>query len=80
MSKYDDYIVTAHVSPDCSKETLHALAEMMKCLIDQTAQRRRTTREAAAPKQICPMCHGHGVIIIGGHTKTCYRCNGSGQI
>ncbi len=33
--QHDGYIVTVHVSPDCKPETLQALGEMMKNLIEQ---------------------------------------------
>lgn len=32
---YSTYTVTVHVSPDCAPETLQALGEMMKLLIQQ---------------------------------------------
>jgi hypothetical protein len=30
-----EYTVTVHMSPDCKPETQEALAEMLKCLIEQ---------------------------------------------
>ena len=49
MSKNDEYIVTVHVEPDCSPETLLALNDMVKCLIKHMEQRSPTLREAVAP-------------------------------
>jgi len=59
MSKNDEYIVTVHVEPDCSPETLLALNDMVKCLIKHMEQRSPTLREAVAPKQgVCGLDFG----------------------
>ena len=46
MSNRNEYVVTVHVEPDCSPETLLALNEMVKCLIKHMEQRSPTLREA----------------------------------
>ena len=78
MSKTDEYIVTVHVKPDCSPETLLALSEMVKCLIKHIEQRSPTLREAEGGT--CPLCEGRGERFFASSYHKCVRCNGTGHV
>jgi len=57
---YSAYTVTVHVSPDCQPETLQALGEMMKLLIQQVekdpSQRSRLTQRVPDLGWVCAEC------------------------
>jgi hypothetical protein len=52
----------------------------IETLIEQSAQRSLTTREAVAPKQTCPSCDGVGHTLTDGAYSPCMTCYGSGQV
>ena len=79
MSKTDEYIVTVHVKPDCSPETLLALSEMVKCLIKHIEQRSPTLREAVAGSRKCPYCNGTGHDRDDKPGEFCKYCKGTGH-